>query len=73
MEGYPVEVTNQVASGYLFFGDFSQVMLGLWGGIDILRDPYTSAANKTVRFFAYQFADVAVRIPGAFSVATGVN
>jgi len=73
MEGYPVEITNQVASGYLFFGDFSQVMLGLWGGIDILRDPYTSAANKTVRFFAYQFADVAVRIPGAFSVASGVN
>jgi len=73
IEGYPVDVTNQVDSGYLFFGDFSQAILGLWGGIDILRDPFTSAHLKTVRFFAYQFADVAVRIPGAFSVASGVN
>ncbi|MBK8663240.1 MAG: hypothetical protein IPN18_16165 [Ignavibacteriales bacterium] len=28
MEGYPSEITNQVAAGYLFFGDFAQVFLG---------------------------------------------
>lgn len=73
MEGYNSEITNQVAAGYLFFGDFAQVLLGLWGGIDILKDPYTKAHLKTIRFLAYQFADVAVRIPGAFAVATGVS
>jgi HK97 family phage major capsid protein len=73
LSGYESLITNQVAAGTLFFGDFTQAILGLWGGIDILRDPYTSAASKTVRFFAFQFADVAVRIPGAFSVANGVN
>ena len=73
LEGFDVLVTNQVASGYMFFGDFSQALLGLWGGVDLVVDPYSKAEYGLARFIASQMVDVAVRYPGAFSVATGVN
>jgi len=73
LEGFDVLVTNQVSSGYMFFGDFSQALLGLWGGIDLVIDPYSKAEYGLSRFIATQMVDVAVRYPGAFSVATGVN
>ena len=54
LNGYPVEVTNQIAAGDMFFGDFTQVMMGEWGVLDILVDPYTGSTAGTVRIVAFQ-------------------
>lgn len=73
MNGYPVEVTNQIDAGDMFFGDFTQVMMGEWGVLDILVDPYTGSSAGTVRIVAFQSVDVAVRHPVAFTLATSIT
>lgn len=68
MNGYSTIMSNQVTSGDLYFGDWSQVLLGMWGGLDILVDPYTASTTGTVRVVALQTVDVAVRQAVAFAV-----
>lgn len=66
VNGYPVAVTNQVTDDTAFFGDWSQLMVGMWGGLDLLVDPYTASTTGTVRVVALQSMDVAVRHAVAF-------
>lgn len=66
MNGYRTIVSNQVASGDLYFGDFSQLLVGMFGGLDIVVDPYTASTSGTVRVVALQSCDVAVRHATAF-------
>jgi HK97 family phage major capsid protein len=68
MNGYRTIVSNQVASGDLYFGDFSQLLVGMFGGIDIVVDPYTASTSGTVRVVALQSCDVAVRHATAFCI-----
>jgi len=35
LNGYPFYVTNQLAAGQILFGKFSDILIGLWGGIDL--------------------------------------
>jgi HK97 family phage major capsid protein len=56
MNGYPVLVTNHVASALqsgqneygIVFGDWSQLLIGQWGGFDLTVDPYTAAKTGEV-------------------------
>jgi len=73
IEGYRSLITNQMTAGTMLFGDFSQAILGLWGGIDLKADPFTKLEYGIVRFVAQQLVDVAVRQPGAFTYASGIN
>ena len=66
MNGYNTIVSNQVASGDLYFGDFSQLLIGMFGGLDIVVDPYTNSTSGTVKVVALQSCDVAVRHATAF-------
>ena len=66
MNGYNTLVSNQVASGDLYFGDFSQLLVGMFGSLDIVVDPYTASTSGTVRVVALQSCDVAVRHATAF-------
>jgi len=73
MVGYPVYDTAQLGNSEIIFGDFSQVLLGLWGGVELTIDPYSQATSNLIRVIVSQMADVAVRIPGAFSVGTDLS
>jgi HK97 family phage major capsid protein len=66
MNGYRAIVSNQVASGDLYFGDFSQLLIGMFGGLDVVVDPYTASTTGTVRVVALQSVDCAVRHATAF-------
>jgi len=66
MNGYRAIVSNQCTAGDLYFGDFSQVLVGMWGGLDVLVDPYTNSKSGTVLIRAIQSMDVAVRHAVAF-------
>jgi HK97 family phage major capsid protein len=70
---YRVLFSNQITAGYLFFGDYSQVIEGEWGVLDMLVNPYILDKEGLIRITAYQSVDVAVRQPGAFTVASGVS
>ncbi len=71
--GYGCQITKQIAAGSMFFGDFSQVVIGEWGVLDIMVDPYSNSRSGNIVVVALQSVDVAVRQPGAFSLATGIN
>lgn len=70
MAGYNYAATNQIESGYMLFGDYSQVILGMWGALDLVVDPYNKAEYGLVRFIAQQLVDVAVRHASAFTVCS---
>lgn len=61
INGYRAIVSNQVAAGDAYFGNFADLLIGMWGGLDILVDPYTASTTGTVRIVAMQSVDVAVR------------
>ena len=66
MIGIPVLMSNQITAGQLYLGDWSQVILGQWGGLDFLVDPFVGATSGNVRLLVFQSVDVAVRQAGAF-------
>jgi HK97 family phage major capsid protein len=67
LNGYTAKATSQITSGDLFFGNFLDLLIGFWGGLDILVDPYTNSLSGTVRLVAHQSMDIAVRHPVSFA------
>lgn len=41
VNGYPVLCTSAVAGKGIIFGNFADLVIGQWGGIDLTVDPYT--------------------------------
>ena len=67
VNGYRGVLSNQVASGDLWFGNFADLIIGYFSGLDIMVDPYTNSTSGTVRVVAMQDVDIAVRHPESFS------
>jgi HK97 family phage major capsid protein/HK97 family phage prohead protease len=65
--GYPVIRTQQATAGNVYFGNFSDMLIGMWGGLDLTVDPYTASTTGTVRVVALQTVDVAVRNAVSFA------
>lgn len=72
------EVSNQVPSNLtkgtsvgvcsaILYGRFSDLLIAMWGGLDILMDPYTGATAGTRRVVALQDVDVNLRYPVSFA------
>ena len=68
LNGYRGNVSNQVTSGDIFFGNFADLLIGMWGGMDLLIDPYTGGLAGTVRVVAHQSMDIAVRHAASFAL-----
>lgn len=51
----------------LIFGAWSELLIGQWGGIDIIIDDMTEAAKGNVRIVAHSEWDIAVRHAEAFA------
>tara|TARA_R100000654_G_scaffold821_4_gene3166 strand:+ start:373 stop:3447 length:3075 start_codon:yes stop_codon:yes gene_type:complete len=56
----------------LLFGDFSQLLLGYYSGVDVVVDPYTGSSAGTTRLAFFQDMDVAIRDENAFSVCKDI-
>ena len=67
MNGYTAIVSNQATAGNLYFGNFSDLLIGMFGGLDIVVDPYSNSTSGTVRVVALQSVDVAVRHAVSFA------
>ena len=66
----PSDLTKGTASGIcsaIAFGDWSQLMIGMWGGLDLMLDPYTGATAGTRRVVGLQDVDIGCRLPSAFA------
>jgi hypothetical protein len=49
------------------FGNFSDLVIGMWGTLDLLVDPYTGSSAGTVRVVTLQDVDVAIRNVESFA------
>lgn len=83
INGYGVARSNQVPAtltkgtgtnlSALIFGDFSQLLIGMWGGIEILPNPYGAGYNAgSVDIRAMQTVDINVRHAESFAAITDI-
>jgi HK97 family phage major capsid protein len=66
----PSNLTKGASSGVcsaLIHGNWNDLIIGQWGTLDLMVDPYTGSTSGTVRVIALQDVDVAVRHPESFS------
>jgi HK97 family phage major capsid protein/HK97 family phage prohead protease len=61
VNGYRTEITNQVANNDVFFGNFADFVIGLWGGLDLTVDPFSLSKSGGVRIVAFQDVDMGLR------------
>jgi len=78
VNGYPIYFTNGCDSnsgvdGDFFFGDFSRLYIGMFGGVDILVDPYTQAATGQNRLVVNNYMDFGAANGSAFVKAVSLT
>jgi HK97 family phage major capsid protein/HK97 family phage prohead protease len=82
VNGYRTGVTNAVPSNLvkgssgavcsaMIFGNWADLVIGMWGSLDLMVDPYTGSTAGTVRVVALQ--DVDVQLRNVVSFATMVD
>lgn len=73
MLGYGSVTSTQFTTDTAIFGDFSDFVIAEWGGMDVIVDPYTGAAQDVVKVTANTYLDAAVRRAGSFSYYNNVG
>jgi HK97 family phage major capsid protein len=79
VNGYKAAVTNNVPStltkgtatsicSAVIFGNWADLLIGMWGGLSLMVDPYTDSASGNVRIVVMQDVDIAVRNNGSFAM-----
>jgi hypothetical protein len=53
--------------GIIYGANWGGVIVGTWGGLDILFDPYTQALGGKVRFVCNAFMNVEIEQPAEFT------
>jgi hypothetical protein len=59
--------TNQINGNEVAYGNWEDDILGMWGGLDIVVDPFTSALQATINVTVNAFIDNVVRHIGSFA------
>jgi HK97 family phage major capsid protein len=77
VNGYQTFFTNgctsdAAASADFYFGDFSKMYMGMFGGLDIMVDPYSVAINGQTRLVLNQYMDWGFANPSGFVKATSL-
>lgn len=70
LNGYRVGTTNQIPADTILFGNFADLIIGQWGVLDVLVDPYTLGTSGGIRIRVMQDVDIAVRHAESFAVLT---
>ena len=71
--GYSATTTTQMTAASMIFGDFSQVVIGEWGMLEIALNPYANFTAAITGIRAIQSVDVGIRQAAAFSRATSIT
>lgn len=81
MNGYRAMASTQVSRTLgtgnnehgIVKGAWEHLLVGEWGAMDILVDPYTRGGKGLIRLILFVLADVALRYPEAFAKGTGLT
>jgi HK97 family phage major capsid protein len=70
MNGLPAYATSNVPTDHIIFGNFNDLLVGLWGGVDVDVDPHYDFAKGSIAVRILTSLDFAVRHPESFAVYT---
>jgi HK97 family phage major capsid protein len=77
INGYRAITSTIVPTGggghYMFFGDWSRLKVGQWGGSELMLDPYTGLTTATMRIVLNTWHDIAIEQGKAFSYSATVH
>lgn len=77
INGYRAITSTIVPTGsgghYMFFGDWSRMKVGQWGGSELMLDPYTGLTTATMRIVLNTWHDIAIEQGKAFSYSSTVH
>lgn len=81
--GYPLVASTQVPSTLtkgngtglhaMIFGNWSELIIAQWGGIDLVVDPYTAAKNAQVTLVINGWYDIAVKHAASFCICDEID
>ena len=72
----PSDLTKGTLSGTahaMLFGNWNDLVIGEWGGLDIQVDPYSLSTTGAVRVIVFKDVDVAVRNAASFSAILDID
>ena len=72
VNGMPRNKSNQAQAGDVFFGNFQDLIIGTWSGLDLRADTATLAASDGPVLRAFQDLDVGIRHPESFALGANV-
>jgi hypothetical protein len=77
MNGYNAQVSNQVPSTLtkgtssdchaIIFGAWEQMLIGEWGALEVIADPFRLKKQGMIEVTSFQMADIALRQAAAFA------
>jgi HK97 family phage major capsid protein/HK97 family phage prohead protease len=65
--------TSEDVCSALIFGNFADLMIGMFGGLDVLVDPYSGSTTGATRISMFQDIDVAVRHAESFAAILDIT
>ena len=82
LNGYRAGVSTQITNAGIkgtgtglttaIFGNFSDLLYGQWGGVEMLVNPYTFSSTGLVQIDAWTFFDTQVRRAESFSILNDI-
>ena len=80
LAGYTARASNQVSATLgggsehgLIFGNWSDALIGMWGALELVVDPYSLKKQGMIEVTSFQLCDIALRHPQSFCKATGAT
>lgn len=79
--GYPLLLSTKVPKNLgvgtnksaAIFGNWAELLLGYWSGMDVLVDPYTGSASGQVKVVLFQDMDINYRHQESFSAGVDID
>jgi len=70
INGYKTATTLQCSSDKVYFGNWNDLIIADWVGMDVVVDPYSLADQYQIKITVNMLADIGVRHAGSFCVST---
>jgi HK97 family phage major capsid protein/HK97 family phage prohead protease len=67
VNGYPAYVSNVFTDDTVIYGNWADLMIGQWGGIDLIVNPYAGDIYATVRVVIAGYYDIALKHAESFA------
>lgn len=70
VNGYRAFATNQIASNKVVFGNWNDLVVFEWAGIDVVVDPYSAKKTGQIEVTVTLWTDIGIRHGASFCIST---